>query len=293
MDKELLPANDGTFVSGSYAKLASGDAIRNLLDSEQLGELFDASNEVRWLSGEITESRTHHLWQYLRYELEIEEVDPEMFARRLSEEFLKQQTDGWFIDFYKFLIGQRSLWNSSWSTLRSKPILHLQDGTHVNPPRGDGSSPSAYLAGEAYTDTPSPIIKVQLTQDEEVRNFLRELGVREREVVDDIIEHILPKYKRYPPMIAVEEHMSDFEKILHAYNTGSEANRIRLRNKLQETPFILTETPIRRGQDTANQNKPTSNPIICGCILEVMMPARLSILMNMINLILHVICLRI
>ena len=241
MNEELLPANDGTFVSASNAKLARGDAIRNLLNDEQLGSLFDLSNENKWLFREITEPRTRDLWHYLRQELEIEEVDPEMFARRLSEQFLVQQRDEWFIDFYKFLTGQRSLWISPWSTLRSKPILRLKDGTHVNPPRGDGSSPSAYLASEADIDTPSPIIKVELTQDEEVRNFLRELGVREREIVDDVIEHILPKYECDTRVIRVEEHRTDFEKIRRAYNTDSQTNRTRLRERLLETPFILTE----------------------------------------------------
>ena len=241
MNEQLLPANDGTFVSASNAKLARGDAIRNLLSDEQLGDLFDLSNGLKWLFSEITLDRTPDLWQYLRYKLEIEEVDPEMFARRLSEQFLEHQCDGWFIDFYKFLTGQRALWSSPWSTLRSKPILRLQDRTHVNPPREDGASRSAYLASEAYTDTPSPIIKVELTQNEEVRGLLRELGVREREIVDDVIEHVLPKYESDSRIIHVEEHRTDFEKILHAYNTGSEANRIRLRDKLQETPFILTK----------------------------------------------------
>ena len=241
INEELLPTNDGTFVSASSAKLARGDAVRNLLSDEQLGDLFEASDEVRWLSGEITENRTHDLWHYFRDELEIEEVDPEMFVRRLSEQFLVQQCDEWFIDFYKFLTGQRSLWSSPWSTLRSKPILRLQDGTHVNPPRGDGSSPSAYLVSEVDTDTPSPIINVELAQDEEVRNFLRELGVREREIVDDVIEHILPKYECDTRTILVEEHRTDLEKIRRAYNTDSQTNRTRLRDRLLQTPFILTE----------------------------------------------------
>ena len=250
-NEELLPANDGTYVSAQNAKLGSGDAIRNLLNHRQLGDLFHSSHELKWLFSEITDDRTHDLRRYLRYELEIEEVDPEMFARRLSEEFLEQQDDEWFIEFYKFLSGHRSLWSSSWSTLRSKPILRLQDRKHVIPPRGDGSSPSAYLASEADTDTPSPIIKVELTQDEEVRSFLRELGVREREIVDDVIEHILPKYECDTRIILVEERRTDFEKIRRAYNTDSQTNRTRLRDRLLQTPFILTE------------NAHTERPIYC------------------------------
>ena len=172
INEEFLPANDGTFVSASNAKLARGDAIREILHDEQLASLFGSSHEIKWLSDKITQDRTPQLRRFLMG-LDVEEVRPPMFASRLSEQFLKQQDDTWFIEFYRFL-------STNYKDLRhalpTKPILRLQDGTHVNPPRGDGSSPTAYLASEVDTDTPSPIIKTELTQDEEVRNFLR--GVR-------------------------------------------------------------------------------------------------------------------
>ena len=237
MNEELLPANDGTFVSALNAKLARGDAIRDLLEHKQLGDLFDSSNEIKWLSDEITQDRTPELRSFLM-KLDVEEVRPPTFASRLSEEFLEQQDDTWFIEFYRFL-------STHYRDLRyylpTKPILRLEDGTHVNPPRGDGSSPSAYLASEADADTPSPIIKVELTQDEEVRNFLRELGVREREIVDDVIEHILPKYECGNRIILVEEHRIDFEKIKRACKTDSQANKTRLQKRLRQTPFVLVE----------------------------------------------------
>ena len=244
MKEELLPANDGTFVSRSNAKLARGEPIRELLHDGQLASLFSSNHEIKWLSDKITQDRTHELWQYLRYELKIEEVDPEMFARRLSENFLYGQNDAWFVDFYKFLTSQRALWIYSNSTLRSRPILRLQDGTHVIPPCGEGSSPTAYLSKDTDTDTSFPIIKVDLTQDEEVRGFLRELGVQEWNIVDDVIEHILPKYERNDSPISVAEHSADIEKIRRAYSTDSQTtqtNRTRLRDRLLETPFILTE----------------------------------------------------
>ena len=237
MNKELLPANDGTFVSVLNAKLARGDAIRNLLEHKQLGDLFGSNNEIKWLSDEITQDRTPELRSFLM-KLDLEEVRPRLFFSKLSKQFLEQQSDEWFIRFYRFL---STHFGELRSDLSTKPILRLQDGTHVKPPRGDGSSPSAYLASEADTDTPSPIIKVELTQDEEVRNFLRELGVREREIVDDVIEHILPKYECDTRIILVGEHRTDFEKIKRACKTDSQANKTRLRDRLRQTPFILTE----------------------------------------------------
>ena len=247
MNEELLPTNEGTFVSASNAKLARGDAIRKLLSDNQLGRLFASNRKIRWLSSEITQDRTPDLWRYLRHELEIEEVNPEMFARRLSEEFLEQQCDEWFIEFYKFLSDQRALWNYPRASLQSKPILRLQDGNHVNPPVGGGSPPSAYLPIGANTDTSFPIIKIQLAEDEEVRRFLRELGVPEWDIVEEVIEHVLPKYECDSPTVPIEDHISHFEIIERAYNTtDSQTKKTRLKNKLLETPIILAENTLVR-----------------------------------------------
>ena len=81
--------------------------------------------------------------------------------------------------------------------------------------------------------------------------FCGGLGVREREIVDDVIEHILPKYECDTRIILVEEHRTDFENIRRAYNTDSQTNRPRLRDRLLQTPFILTE------------NAHTERPIYC------------------------------
>ena len=236
-NKAFLPAHDGTFVSASNAKLARGDAIRNLLSHKQLGDLLEPAHELKWLSDDITEGRTPAL-RILVMQLGVEEVRPPLFVSRLSEQFLAQQSDEWFIRFYRFLSDHSKDLRSQ---LPTKPILCLQDETHVTPPRGDSSSPSVYLASEADTDMPSRKIKVELTQDEEVRNFLRELGVREREIVDDVIEHILPKYECGNRIILVEEHRIDFEKIKRACKTDSQANKTRLQQRLRQTPFVLVE----------------------------------------------------
>ena len=231
MNKELLPANDGTFVSVLNAKLARGDAIRNLLEHKQLGDLFGSNNEIKWLSDEITQDRTPELRSFLM-KLDLEEVRPRLFFSKLSKQFLEQQSDEWFIRFYRFL---STHFGELRSDLSTQPILRLQNETHVYPP-------NAYLPIGIDTDSSFPIVKVELAQDEDVRDFLRELGVREREIVDDVIEHILPKYECDARTIPVAEHRTDFEKIKRAYNTDSQANRTRLRERLLETPFILAES---------------------------------------------------
>ena len=88
LSEELLPAEDGTFVAASNAKLARGAELMKLLGQGQLQALFQSDGEIRWLPGRITQDRTPDLRLYLRNELKIDEIDPEVFARNLSKEFL-------------------------------------------------------------------------------------------------------------------------------------------------------------------------------------------------------------
>ena len=243
MNGEFLPANDRTYVAASNAKLARGNPIRNLLNHEQLGDLFspiNVINEAKWLSDDITHDLTPELRTYLTSVLDVDEVDPSMFARRLTQLFLSTQCDQWFIKFYEFLSEHSTLWHSQWGVLRAKPILRLQDGAHVNPFQEDGS-PNAYLPIGQDTDTSFPIVKIEITQNNEAREFLTKLRIPKWDIVDEVITRILPKYVADSPTVRLDAHWNDLAKIERAYKTGSKDKQNRLQEVLQKTPFILTE----------------------------------------------------
>ncbi|MXV72690.1 hypothetical protein F4Z99_00245, partial [Candidatus Poribacteria bacterium] len=243
-NEALLPTNDNSFVSARDAVLTRSDAVRNLLTDIQLGMLLrpnvDGNVTLKWLSAAITLDRTPSLRKYIMDSLEVEEVTPDMFARRLSEKFLSSQTDEWFIKFYKFLSDQPALWRSSGSVLRTKPILRLQDGTHVNPPQ-ETSHPTAYFSVGATTDASLPIVKWEISQDEGAYDFLKALGVQESDLVAEVVETVLPKYKQDFPTVSINDHLCDFAKIERAYKTDSREKIERLLKALRETPFILAE----------------------------------------------------
>lgn len=249
MYEELLPADDGTFVAARNAKIAGSERLNRLLNSNQLRQLLQTADVAKWLSSEISERRTPALWRYLRFELEVVDVDPDMFARRLNEDFLAFQSDEWFIEFYKFLSGQEALWRSPryWGQtrgiLRNKPFLRLQDGTHVSPFQ-DNSSPNAYLADKTDVDTSLPVVKLALSENKGSRHFLTQLGIPELDLVAEVIEKILPKYLLDDGFtVSIEENRSDLKKIKRAYETDSQEKKSRLRNQLIKTPFILAESP--------------------------------------------------
>ena len=192
-NEQFLPTNDDTFVSAQNAVLTRSDAVRNLLSHSQLGQLLSCPNgELKWLSSEITQDRTPDLRKYVMESLDIEEVTPDMFARRISENFLSMQTDEWFIKFYKFLSDQPALWRNVGAVLRSKPILRLQDRTHVNP-TSRSYHPTAYLPVDTITETSFPTVKLEIAQDKDSYNFLKSLGIQDYDIVAEVIETILRK----------------------------------------------------------------------------------------------------
>ena len=242
LDQELLPTDDGTFVSARNAKLARGAELRNLLTHDQLRELFQSDDDIKWLSGEITQDRTPGLRSYLMSELDVEEITPDGFARRISSTFLASQTDEWFIAFYKYLSGQEALWRSSrWveesdGILRRSPILRLQDDKLVVPFGLDGMA-NAYLPPPEETDF--LVVKREIVDNEQALKFLRRLGLSEPDVFDDIVEKVLPKYSRQDvSSITPREHAMDIQKILRAMASDSEAGKKKVLRAGKEVPFL-------------------------------------------------------
>ena len=147
------------------------------------------------------------------------------------------------LNFYSQLGGQKALWKSSggrWDNagpLRSKEFIRLQDGSHVAPFRDDGA-PNVYLTIAENVETSLPIIKTGLLRNKDVQAFLTELGIPELDIVAEVIEKVLPKYRSFVPL---EEHKHDIAKIVCAYKTDSYEKKKRLKEKLENTAFILTK----------------------------------------------------
>ena len=245
--KELLPADDGSFVSARNAKMASAEWLRKQLREEQLKLLH--KTELKWISGEVTERGRHDLWKYIREGLEVEEITPDSFARKVDSTFFKNQTDQWIVDFYRQLLNQKALWKkgsgSYWDSdgpLRKKPFIRLQDGSQVRP-FDDADRPNAYVPAETALDVRLPTVKAEIVKDDEARRFLSDLKIPEFDIVAEVIEHVIPKYTLTSPP-KLDEHQRDIEKTLEAFKTDSQEKRIRLKRALQESPFILTKSSI-------------------------------------------------
>jgi hypothetical protein len=250
LDQELLPTDDETFVSARNAKLARGAELRNLLTHDQLRELFQSDDDIRWLSGEITQDRTPDLRSYLMSELDVEEIRPETFIELLTDEYLQAQTDTWIIQFYNFLGNDRSkLWKKPDSVLRKKKILRLENNYHVIPFLGDGR-PSAYLPSSSKTNFPT--IKKNIFEDIGSANFLRSLGLFEPDLFAEVIEFVLPKYSEGSFQGDFQENIEDLRKINKVLNTPLHDNS---QNTLGKIKILLSKLGLERFLEILERQK--------------------------------------
>ena len=230
-DQPLIPRVGSGHVAGQFARLARAENLRKLVSSDQLKLITESDDQVEWVSGEITRERTSRLRNFLVNTIGIEEIDAEGFARRISEHFLKNQTDDWIRTFYEFLLDQQAIRRQVW--FAEKPIIRLANGEHVVP-KTDGV-PNAYLPSTDRTEFPT--VKDEVCASEGSLKLLRDLGLKEPDPVDDVIHNILPRYSEqaaeYPA-----EYDGDVNRIVEAFQTDSTRRRAELLNHLQEASWI-------------------------------------------------------
>ena len=231
----LLPRLNSGYTSAKDALLGRSEEIRQLFSGEQISALYGEGNEVSWLSADITQDRTPGIREYLMAELGVEEVDPERITRRLTVDFLVEQPDSWIQGLYEFLNGQRAIvrmliGRSSLGPLNI-PLIRLTDGRHV--PLGQ---PEVFLPGLGQTDFPT--VKPSVCETSEARSFLEALGLREPDLVDDVLKNVVPKYRKQGQVVDDGEYESDISRILRAYASDLTSQRERLLGQLRGTAFI-------------------------------------------------------
>jgi len=244
-ERELLPAADGSYVSGKNAVLARGADLKKLFNKFLIRTLYN-NNDLNWLDGSITQDLAYDLRKYLIETLSVDEILPISIARKITADLLKNQSDEWMITFYKYYYDRKESWQEShynWQQtgpLRNKPIIRLNDNSHTVPFREDGK-PNAFLTDGLVTESSLPTVKIELTRDEKANQFLNELGLPKLDLVEEVIEKILPKYLKDKCEINFKEHIKDIKAIINAFETDSREKKKRLISELVTIPFILSD----------------------------------------------------
>ena len=225
--ERLLPKHGGGYISAKESLIPQTGDLRELFSSEQLSRLY--GQQVAWLAASVTSSP--RLATYVRTQMDVREIRPEEIVRRLTTDFLKDQTDVWIQDLYLFLEPQRALLKE----LRSIPIARLTDGSHVRPEiKGLGQ---VYFSADE--DTSFRTVRHEVCEDETVRAFLERLGVRKWDRIDHLIENVLAKYQLTGFRPSLEEYSDDVNCVLAVWSSSNSGMRSRLEQELRQLAWIF------------------------------------------------------
>ena len=234
ISEELLPTSDGKYTKAGDTLLARGKELTEFLNTDDIRSLF---SKEHWLDTKITYDKTLELRDYLINGLGVIEVDFEIFARKITAEFLQTKSDEWVIDFYRRLLNQQSLWNDrgySKGILRNKPIIRTENNEHISPFDNNGKI-QVYLPAE--TKSKYKTVKRVLIEDEESLKFLKELGLTKPDLFAEIEAFIIPKYRNENP-VKDDEYFEDFEKLLKGYESIQSSKKSEFVRGLSDIPFI-------------------------------------------------------
>ncbi len=242
----LLPRFGGGYTSAAHALLGRSRELRRLFTPSHLETIFDSDHELTWLSEDITQDRAPNIRSYLMEELNVREVIPEDIVRKLTRTFLESQSDEWIFALYEFLDGR------SGSLLRhylnDVPIVRLANGTHVTAKMS--GMPQAFLPSDIQTGFPT--VAISACASDAARSFLRSLGLHKPDLVDDVIQNLLPNYQG--DTVCTADYEKDLERILRASKTDSSVQRSRLIGELRKTTFVLAIDA--RGNSSTRWSRP-------------------------------------
>ncbi|MGB8218728.1 MAG: OST-HTH/LOTUS domain-containing protein [Candidatus Methanoperedens sp.] len=220
-ENAFLPGNDGNFIAAKHAKFADGEKLIKLLSEDQLKALLNVDEPQKWLSKEITKDKekTQILWSYLRFVLNVEEIDPEKFARKITSKYLEKQTDEWMIQFYIYLDW---VWKTVNDIIKEQPFIRLNDNSHVIPFQTEGKL-NAYIFTSGKSNY--PMVKEEITNNGQVLKFLKEkVGIHdvgENEFIESILESY---YKQDNICPNLNDNIKHMERFISWYKKGGEVS---------------------------------------------------------------------
>ena len=232
---ELLPTADGGYVNAEKALLASRKNLTDLLKREDCAALFE---KEAWLSTEITDDRTRELRSYLTKTLDIPEVNMEKFCKKITDDFMASKADEWVIEFYSELTNHRALYSPYKGILYNRPILRLENGSHINPRENDKDEGlQVYLPFEEMESEFKTVKKI-FFENKKSLEFLKGLGLIIPDQIAEIKEFIVPKYEGSDIDIAIAEYQKDFEKARGIWQDSDESDSKKIIELLEKLHFV-------------------------------------------------------
>ena len=232
--KEILPAKCNTYVSNENAYWAQDKTVLDLFSDEQLSYIIN-EEEARWVfrkyvRNQITENKALRLY--------IDDCIKDWYTitdilYMIDCDFIENQSFEWLNVLYEFL-GKN---NSYWEQLKTSPIFLNQEGKAV--PAYERNKKELYevlfLPSENF-NVSERTIHHRLLENELSFKFIKNFGIKEPSLKDEIYNNILPLYDKEDE-IDTEPHFKLFFK--YWTNEGRPEDFLDL---IRNAEFILYKT---------------------------------------------------
>lgn len=148
-------------------------------------------------------------------------VRPEALLSKLTSEFLSKQNPSWFCKLYAVLLNDGTSQKAK-QVAADCPIVRLRTGDHV-PLRTNGR-PSASLPSGSKSKGPTVDPKVLKTS--RARQYFEASGYQVPDLTSEVLNRILPKYRKQSPAVNLENHLRHLAKILRTYHAVKDTSAL-------------------------------------------------------------------
>lgn len=186
----ILPTIDG-YTNSQNAYWADVPNLVNLFSTKQLRELYNENKNAEWVFvsfGRAETMRTNRILADYINEITDNWFDADDLLNMITANFIKAQEISWLFKFYKY-IGERQ---NRVEAVKRKPIFLDDLGNAVSVFDGNGQEilflPSAGIDGYKT-------VNQELLNNETTVALLKQIGIKEPTLKDEIYNLILPLYK--------------------------------------------------------------------------------------------------
>ena len=213
------------------------DTIHRLLNQADLKKLFQKNY---FIDPAIVQDDYTELRNYFTDIIQIKTGDAESFAFRIivTPDFLEGKALKWLMKFYPYVHAHQRLWDvqhrSNYFNLRNAPII-LTQNNELKAPYSETHELAVFLPHGKSSNL--PVVHKNLLKKPACKLFIKDIGITEPELLDEIETNIIPKFtelKKLPK----NEYYSYFRKILLVYHNADDKRKEQILESLKDRPFI-------------------------------------------------------
>ncbi len=270
--EKLLPTKEGDYTDFGDNYIFENEKLLKLFNSEQLSffinSYLDSNKSVKIIFPNVFNAtgRKIDLDKYVYKYLVERELTPKNIVDQITYRFIEKQNDAWLIKFYETFSATRNLLNN----LRYKAIVRTESNKIVVP-YNVNKELQVFLSSKIkiksknrriYSDENKNIEYIESINNNELEekddflyvkkifiddkisyNFLKELGLKEPDLISEIEIKILPIYKN-ENKIDNSLLLSHFEKFYKYFKKCPEHELFKFIQKINDINFIVVYNPF-------------------------------------------------